>query len=84
MLARFFLLRAENRVLRFSSLRVRSFFPSVSKSSQTGWLETYRKRMGAGELCPTAWGSDVTIVENSQRENLLMGIVKQVKRAGSF
>jgi hypothetical protein len=76
-------LRAENCVLRFSSLRVRSFFPSVSKSSQTGRLETHRK-MGAGVLRPTACGSDVTIVENSQRENLLMGVVKQVKHAGSF
>jgi hypothetical protein len=31
----------------------------------------------------TAWGSAVTIVENTLRENLLMDVVKRVKHAGS-
>jgi hypothetical protein len=39
--------------------------------------------MGAGELCLAAWGSAVTIVENTQRENLLMDVMKQAKRAGA-
>src|ERR1700730_9763792 len=38
--------------------------------------------MGVGELCPTACDLDVTIVGNSQRENLLMSVVKQVEEAG--
>src|ERR1700730_3480391 len=37
-----------------------------------------------GELCLTACGCDVTIGENSRRESLLMGVVKQVKNTGGF
>jgi hypothetical protein len=72
-------------------LRATFFFPSGSKFLSFGFEGHHTRddfklieKMGAGELCPTTCGSDVTIVENSQRENLLMGVVKQVKRAGSF
>ena len=64
-------------------LRATFFFPSVSKVITNGSAGSSAK-MGAGELCPTACGSDVTIVENSQRENLLMRAVKQVEHAGNF
>ena len=64
-------------------LRATFFFPSVSKVITNG-LTSNSWKMGAGKLCPTACDSDVTIVGNSQRENLLMGVVKQVKHAGGF
>jgi hypothetical protein len=65
-------------------LRATFFFPSVSKVITNGLSGSSSETMGAEELCPTACGSDVTIVENSQRENLLMSVMKQVKHAGSF
>ena len=64
-------------------LRATFFFPSVSKVITNG-LTSNSSKMGVGELCLTACGSDVTIGKNSQRESLLMGIVKQVKHAGGF
>src|SRR4029077_4598748 len=76
MLARFFLLRAANCVLRFSSLRFRGL-------SQTGRAETHRTN-GCGRVVSNCVGSAVTIVENAQRENLLMDVVKQAKRAGGL
>src|SRR5271169_922016 len=71
-------------------LRATFFFPSGSKFLPFGFevitngLTGNSSKMGADELCPTARGSDVSIVDNTQRENLLMSVVKQVKHAGSF
>jgi hypothetical protein len=66
--------------------RATFFFPSVSKVITNG-LTSNSSKNGWGRALSNACGSNVTIGENSQRENPLMRAVKQVKQvkhAGNF